>query len=68
MWDTATDITAGHDYAGHAHLSHEMPCTSCGHAPHTYLPCSDTCDCVPPSIPGQHSGHLSGASVNLVLI
>jgi hypothetical protein len=28
-------------------LSHDMPCPQCGHAIHTYLPCSDSCDCVP---------------------
>jgi hypothetical protein len=28
-------------------LSHDMPCRGCGHATHTYLPCSDACDCVP---------------------
>ena len=51
MWDTVAEITAsaGHRHAERvAHLSHEMPCTACGHAPHTYLPCSDTCACVPP--------------------
>jgi hypothetical protein len=56
MWDTVTE-RAGH------HLSHEMPCTACGHAPHTFLPCSDTCDCTPPSIPGSSSGR----TVELVL-
>lgn len=62
MWDTVADIPVS---AGHraAHLSHEMPCTACGHAPHTYLPCSDTCECVPPSVPGQ----VSGRTVELVL-
>ncbi|GAA1951494.1 hypothetical protein GCM10009798_08460 [Nocardioides panacihumi] len=39
MWDTA-------DTQAHP-LSHEMPCPQCGHASHTYLPCSDTCNCVP---------------------
>jgi len=29
------------------HLSHDRPCPHCGHATHTYLPCSDGCDCVP---------------------
>ena len=27
------------------HLSHDMPCPRCGHARHTFLPCSDRCDC-----------------------
>jgi hypothetical protein len=39
MWDTVEVITT--------HLSHDMPCPSCGHALHTYLPCSNLCDCVP---------------------
>ena len=38
------------------HLSHDLPCTACGHAPHRYLPCSDSCDCVPPEVPGGPSG------------
>lgn len=37
MWDTVQTSTV--------HLSHDLPCTGCGHALHTYLPCSDTCDC-----------------------
>lgn len=37
MWDTV-------DMNG-THLSHDMPCRGCGHAEHTYLPCSDTCTC-----------------------
>jgi hypothetical protein len=37
MWDTV-DTTG-------THLSHDMPCASCGHAQHSYLPCSDTCSC-----------------------
>jgi hypothetical protein len=58
MWDSVAE------YDRHAgHLSHEMPCTSCGHAPHSFLPCSDTCDCTPPSVPGQ----VSGRNVELVL-
>ena len=39
MWDTV-------DTSG-SRLSHDLPCADCGHAPHTYLACSDTCDCVP---------------------
>ena len=26
-------------------LSHDMPCTGCGHSAHSYLPCSDACSC-----------------------
>jgi hypothetical protein len=39
MWDNAERTTTN--------LSHDMPCTQCGHATHSYLPCSDECDCVP---------------------
>lgn len=34
------------------HLSHDLPCPRCGHAVHTFLPCSDTCDCVRTVLPG----------------
>jgi hypothetical protein len=37
MWDTVETTSV--------HLSHDLPCSGCGHALHTYLPCSDTCDC-----------------------
>ena len=40
MWDTVLDQGS--------HLSHDAPCVRCGHAMHTFLPCSDTCDCRPP--------------------
>lgn len=30
-----------------AHLSHDRPCPWCGHGPHTFLACSDTCSCSP---------------------
>lgn len=39
MWDTVQTNSV--------HLSHDMPCPQCGHAPHTYLACGDTCDCEP---------------------
>lgn len=35
------------------HISHDRPCARCGHAPHTYLACSDTCDCTPLPAPGS---------------
>ena len=35
------------------HLSHDLPCPACGHAVHTYLACSDTCDCAPTVLPGS---------------
>lgn len=39
MFDTFAD--------GGSHLSHDRPCPHCGHALHTYLACSDSCDCQP---------------------
>jgi hypothetical protein len=48
MWDTVEDISG-------IHLSHDMPCPSCGHAVHTYLACGDTCACVPAGMPGADS-------------
>ena len=67
MWDTAIDSPVGHaagnsanNAAGNAvgpsaaaYLSHDLPCLCCGHAPHRYLSCSETCDCVPPPVPGS---------------
>jgi hypothetical protein len=41
MWDTVESPTT-------QHLTRDMPCPHCGHATHTYLPCSDTCECVLP--------------------
>ncbi|WP_323792481.1 hypothetical protein [Nocardioides sp.] len=40
MFDTAPEAST-------FHLSHDMPCTRCGHARHTYLACSDRCACQP---------------------
>lgn len=40
MWDTVEITTA-------QPLCHDRPCAACGHAAHTYLPCSDSCDCRP---------------------
>jgi hypothetical protein len=39
MWDTVDTSSV--------HLSHDMPCQRCGHAPHTYLACGDSCECEP---------------------
>jgi len=55
MWDTVE--------APAIPLSHEMPCPGCGHATHTYLPCSDGCDCAPSWLhlddsPWTHRGSL----------
>ena len=44
MWDT---IESRSD-----HLSHDRPCARCGHAMHTFLACSDSCDCEPVATPG----------------
>ena len=45
MWDTVQKDSL--------HLSHDLPCLGCGHAVHTYLPCSDTCDCGRTVMPGS---------------
>lgn len=52
MWDTATDTMAG-PYAVTEHLTHDLPCASCGHAVHTFLPCGDACSCPPVVMPGS---------------
>ena len=44
MWDTVQTNTV--------HLSRDLPCQACGHAAHTYLACSDACDCAPTVMPG----------------
>lgn len=44
MWDTVESNAV--------HLSHDLPCSRCGHALHTYLACSDTCACEPAVMPG----------------
>jgi hypothetical protein len=44
MWDTVQTHPV--------HLSHDLLCPICGHAVHTYLPCSDTCDCARSVMPG----------------
>lgn len=56
MWDTVT--------TGRTNLSRDLPCLRCGHGPHTYLPCSDTCDCRPAEMPGQASLGLPPATRN----
>jgi hypothetical protein len=47
MWDTNRTETL--------HLSHDLPCPQCGHGMHTFLPCSDTCDCARSVMPGTLS-------------
>lgn len=44
MWDTVESIRGT--------LTRDMPCPHCGHAPHTYLPCSVECHCVPARLNG----------------
>jgi hypothetical protein len=44
MWDTVQ--------ANELHLSHDLPCPQCGHAAHSYLPCSESCACVRSAMPG----------------
>ncbi len=44
MWDEAQECRG--------HLSHDLPCLECGHAMHTFLPCSDECQCRPQWVPG----------------
>lgn len=57
MWDTVeTNRTV-------THLPHDMPCVRCGHASHTFLPCSDTCGCVPAPPPGVYPAELHAAAV-----
>jgi hypothetical protein len=52
MWDTIESETV--------HLSHDLPCPQCGHGVHTYLPCSETCDCARSAMPGMSgSVHLA---------
>ena len=48
MWDTAESTRTVR------HLGHDMQCVRCGHATHTYLPCSDSCACVPMPPPGVY--------------
>jgi hypothetical protein len=52
---TRREVTTMRDTGstGRTNLSRELPCLRCDHAPHTYLPCSDTCDCYPAEMPGE---------------
>jgi hypothetical protein len=59
MWDTALDATWDTTETSNVvHLSHDMECTRCHHAAHTFLACSDTCACVPPPVPGVYPAEL----------
>lgn len=49
MWNTTPDTPD----TLHQHLSHDLPCPACGHAVHTFLACSDRCDCAPTVMPGS---------------
>lgn len=53
MW-TTTSGSSGSS-SGTQHLSHDLPCQGCGHAVHTFLPCSDTCACSVNALPGAAS-------------
>ncbi|WP_426241890.1 hypothetical protein [Nocardioides sp. LHG3406-4] len=57
MWETAETSTETRTEAASAarHLSHDRPCSACGHAMHFYLPCSDSCACTPQLAPGLPS-------------
>ena len=48
MWDTAETT-----WGAALHLSHDLPCPSCGHELHTYLACGDDCACPPVVMPGS---------------
>lgn len=45
MWDTAEPVQP--------QLSHDLPCSRCGHPMHTFLACSETCECEPAIMPGS---------------
>lgn len=45
MWETV--------HTSSIHLTHDLPCPRCGHAVHTYLACSDACDCALTVMPGE---------------
>ena len=47
MWDTVETT-----WETAPHLSHDLPCPRCGHAVHTFLACSESCDCEPAPMPG----------------
>lgn len=51
MWDTVDSRST--------YLSHDLPCPRCGHGTHTFLACSDSCDCAPVLMPGVVSGPLA---------
>ncbi len=57
MWDTTQ-----WGQSGAIHLSHDLPCARCGHAMHTYLPCSDTCSCTPDAMPGSRGFNLAATA------
>lgn len=50
MWDTAEPRTS--------RVTHDLPCPACGHASHTYLPCSDSCGCGRTAMPGEAASDL----------
>ncbi len=60
MWDHPGDNTRTDAIEERRTLSHDRPCQECGHALHTFLPCSDSCGCRPQFLPGA-LGRLSPA-------
>jgi hypothetical protein len=40
---------------GTIHRARDRPRPVCGHAGHSFLPCSDTCDCARSVVPGTLS-------------
>ncbi len=52
MWDHPNDSRPTGGQTGQQMLSHDRPCQQCGHALHTFLPCSDACGCRPQLLPG----------------
>jgi hypothetical protein len=60
MWDTVESPTT-------QHLTHDMPCPHCGHATHTYLPCSDTCECVLPWLTTRPAPTTAAAAHRIVV-
>lgn len=56
MWDTVAELPHDVQSEGPRYLSHDLPCVLCGHAAHSFLPCSDRCACTPPATSSLPSG------------
>jgi hypothetical protein len=68
MWDTAHHLVGQRAGSNVLHLSHDLPCPRCGHAMHRFLPCSETCRCVPPPVPGMAVDPYGHIDSDLVLL